>query len=80
MIEQTDAGTVITGEHIALYQMLALRSALRLEVKGLRFGAGRSPYAAAKRLFGFTGSKASVLAQLQAKIDEDFPKPESSDA
>ena len=51
------------------FQILALRGALKLELKGMTHSRG-SAYAQAKRQFGFTGSKAKVLAQLNRHIDE----------
>jgi hypothetical protein len=61
--------TVITGSNITLYRLLTLRSALRLEVKGMR-RRGRSVYAIVKDEFGFKGSKAKVLKQLEERIEQ----------
>jgi hypothetical protein len=61
-----------TGEHIRLYEMLVQRSALKLEILGLRHSRG-SVYARIKKQYGFRGSRQQVLEQLQAKIDHDFP-------
>jgi hypothetical protein len=55
-------GMTITGEHIEVYRLLALRSALELETKGLRFRAG-NVYAKVKREFGYRGNRAKVLEQ-----------------
>jgi hypothetical protein len=73
MIENGGGGggaTIVTGEHISLYVMLAQRGALSLEIKGLKMCRGRSAYALVKRAHGFKGNKQSVLAQLEAKIEE----------
>jgi hypothetical protein len=60
--------TMITGAaYIRNARILTLRSALKLEVKGLKFSRG-SVYAIVKKEFGFKGSKASVLEQLSAYI------------
>lgn len=60
---------VITGEqNIRNVRILALRSALRLEVKGLRLSRGRSAYKMIKDEFGFKGNKETVLAQLDIYI------------
>ena len=58
-------GFTITGsDDVQLYRILALRSGLALETKGLRLSRGRSCYATVKNEFGFKGNKAKVLAQL----------------
>jgi hypothetical protein len=50
------------------FRLVSLKHALRLEIKGLRHSRG-SVYALVKREFGFRGSKAKVLAQLEAHIE-----------
>ena len=45
--------------------LLALRQALRLEIKGM-YRHGRSAYAMIKERFGFTGSKQRVFDQFSA--------------
>jgi hypothetical protein len=62
-------GFLITGsDDVQLYRILTLRSGLALESKGLRLSRGRSCYAIVKEEFGFRGSKAKVLAQLDDLI------------
>jgi hypothetical protein len=56
-----------TAESIHLYRLNALRGALKLEILGMK-RSGRPVYASIKKEFGFKGSKAKVLAQLEAKI------------
>jgi len=56
-------------ESIRNYRTLALKSALSLEVKGMK-RRGRSAYAMVKDEFGFRGNKQKVLDQLQAYADE----------
>lgn len=51
-------------------RLLALRGALTLELKGMRRSHGRSVYAIVKSEFGFKGSKAKVLAQLERMIEQ----------
>jgi hypothetical protein len=52
---------------IEMYKLLALKHALRLEIKGLtRHGA--SVYSIVKREFGFVGGKQRVLEQLEEHI------------
>ena len=60
---------MITGErNIALWRLLTMKAALKLEVAGMRHSHG-SVYALVKREFGFKGNKARVLEQLTAHID-----------
>ena len=54
------------------WRLFTLRSALRLEVQGFKHSKG-SVYALVKREFGFNGTKARVLAQLSAYIEERYP-------
>ena len=59
---------VITGErNIAMFRLLTLRSALKLEILGMKHSQG-SVYALVKREFGFRGNKQRVLEQLIAHI------------
>jgi hypothetical protein len=73
-VEVTNGATIITGEHVQLYALLALKSALNLEIKGLRMSRGISAYATAKTRYGFKGNKQKVLAQLEALIAARFPQ------
>lgn len=74
MIEQLNTarpdrgGTIITGESIPLFRVLALRGALRLEAAGMH-RRGRSVFSIVKEEFGFKGNKARVLSQLNAYIE-----------
>lgn len=62
--------TVIdTAEGIARFHFASQRSALRLEIAGLRHSSRRSIYAHVKRVYGFKGSRQSVLDQMQAMLD-----------
>ena len=58
--------TGIASVHLA--RLAALLSGLRLEVAGIRVSRGRSIAAIVKQEFGFKGSKASVLAQLEQLV------------
>jgi hypothetical protein len=71
-IETGVGGTVITGEHIELYRLLALKGALKLEMKGLK-RRGRSVYSILKSE-GYRGNKAAVLRELETYIAMRFPK------
>jgi len=63
-------GTLIsTPENIQKYRLLTLKSALKLEILGMN-RRGRSVYSIVKQEFGFKGSKAKVLKQLEELIGE----------
>ncbi len=63
---------MITGkENIANARLLVLRSALRLEVRGMK-RRGRSVYSIVKEELGFKGSKQKVLDQLNKYIEENL--------
>lgn len=57
-----------TPEAIARYRLLTLKSALSLEVLGMKRSHGPSVFSIVKKEFGFKGTKQSVLDQLTAKI------------
>ncbi|SVC96781.1 uncharacterized protein METZ01_LOCUS349635 [marine metagenome] len=61
--------TLSTTEAINAYRICALRSALKLEILGMK-KRGQSAYSIIKQEFGFKGNKQKVLEQLQSKIDE----------
>jgi hypothetical protein len=74
MITKTDSGsTVITGSHIELYRLLALRKGLELEIRtGIKMFRG-SVLMAISSITGQTyrgkGAKARALADITAVID-----------
>ena len=55
-------------DDIALYRLITLRSALRLECAGMRAGKINA-YAIVKRELGFKGNRARVFEQLDAYVD-----------
>lgn len=64
--------TMLVGENQTRdFQILAMRSALKLEIKGLKHSRG-SVYALVKKRFGFKGNKKRVLEQLNAYIEENI--------
>lgn len=69
MIESSKHATTLTGQDIPRYAILALRGALRLEIKGIRCYRGTTAFAVAKKKFGFKGNKEQVLEQLDAYIE-----------
>lgn len=61
---------MITGaENIALYRMLTLKQALKLELVGLKMSRGTSAYAIIKREFNLKGSKQKVYDQYVSIIE-----------
>ena len=50
-----------TPQQIQLYEMLVLRSALKLEMLGLKMSKGRTAYSAIKKIFHLNGSRQKVL-------------------
>lgn len=52
---------------VSFFHLLQLRSALGLEIKGLKNSRG-SAYAYIKKTFGYKGSKQKVYDQLNARI------------
>ena len=57
-----------TKDNINFFRLLSLRSALKLEIVGMK-KRGRSAYSIVKEEFGFKGSKRSVLADLEELIE-----------
>ena len=57
-------------EQIQLYQMLVLRSALKLEMLGLKTRARRTAYSAIKKMFNLKGSRQKVFDIFSEIIEE----------
>ena len=60
-----------TPEQIELYRLCTLKSALKLEVAGLK-RSGQSVYSIVKKEFGFKGNKKKVLTQLEDLISNNL--------
>jgi hypothetical protein len=60
-------GHIITGSDIEKFQLLALKGALSLELKGMK-RRGRSALSIVKERFGFKGSKQKVYDQFVAYL------------
>ena len=60
-----------TPAQIEGFVIMRLKVCLSLETKGLMVSQDPSAYAQVKAMFGFKGSKAKVLAQLEAWIEEN---------
>ncbi len=58
-----------TPEQIAMFRLLSLKSALKLECLGMK-RRGQSAYAIVKAELGLKGNKKSVLEQLEQIIEE----------
>lgn len=59
-----------TPETINAFRLLALRSALKLEIAGLRASRGFSAHKVIKAEFGFKGNKQSVSDQFAAYLTQ----------
>jgi hypothetical protein len=68
--------TVLTGSQIEAARLLTLRQMLKLEMKGLSKSKGPTAYSTLK-MMGYTGTRASILAQLDAWRDELLNQGES---
>ena len=68
--------TVLTGSQIEAARLLTLRQMLKLELKGLSKSKGPTAYSTLK-MMGYTGTRASVLAQIDAWRDELLNQGES---
>lgn len=71
--------TVLTGNQIDDARRLTLRAMLQLELKGLRRSRGPTAYAMLKSVYGYKGTRESVLAQLDEWRNE-LLKGESNEA
>ena len=58
-----------TKENISLFRLAALKSALKLEIAGMK-RRERSVYAIIKEEFGLTGNKKTVLADFEKLIEQ----------
>lgn len=58
-----------TRDQIAVFRLKTLRSALKLEMKGLK-RRGKSAYSIIKNEFGLKGNRESVLEQLNKIIEQ----------
>lgn len=55
--------STITGDQIKHFQFLARKGALKLEIAGLK-RRGRTAYSIVKEVYGYRGSRESVLKQM----------------
>ena len=62
---------VLEGDDVMLFSIIALESALRLEVKtGMKMSNGRTAYSIVKDRYGLKGSKQRVLEQFNQIVNE----------
>ena len=61
--------TLETPEQIAMFRLLSLKSALKLECLGMK-RRGQSAYAIVKAELGLKGNKKSVLKQMEQIIED----------
>jgi hypothetical protein len=61
--------TLTTPTQIDNARRLTLRQMLRLEIKGLSKSRGPTAYSTLKSVYGYTGTRESVLKQLDAWRD-----------
>ena len=57
-----------TPEQIALFRLCTLRTALKLETRGLRMSKGPTALSILKAEYGYKGDRAKVLEQVVADI------------
>ena len=57
-----------TPEQIALYRLATLRSALKLESKGLRISKGPTALSILRSEYGYKGKREAILAQVTQDV------------
>lgn len=68
-----NGGYIIRGESVNHYRLLMLRSALKLEIKGLRISSHRpTAYTVVKKEFNLRGSKLKVLKAYELILINDY--------
>ena len=63
---------MISGKiNVLKYRILTLKSALKLEISGIKMSRGRTAYSIIKSEFGFKGNKQKVLSQFESLISDN---------
>ena len=63
---------MISGKiNVLKYRILTLKSALKLEIFGIKMSRGRTAYSIIKSEFGFKGNKQKVLSQIESLISDN---------
>lgn len=69
-IEHKKGSTMITGDSIDFFRLLAQRGAVKLECKGIKMTRGPVVWKRVKAEYGIKGNREAVLAWLEAKVKE----------
>ncbi len=75
-IEHHDSCTVFTGDSINYYQLCAQRTAVGLELKGIKLHRGPVLWKRLAKHYGIRGNKHAVYDWLVAKVEELKPQQE----
>jgi len=78
MSEKNASGTMFHGHGITMYRLLAIKSRLYLEIKGMN-GRGQTAYSAVKEQYGFKGSRQKVYDQFCQYIEQEALKLKAGD-
>lgn len=62
--------TILEGEAMGLFRLAARKSALKLEIAGMRRSRGRTAYAICKEVYNLKGSKESVYKQMCELVEK----------
>lgn len=68
-----------TPDQIATFRLATLRSALRLETKGMKASRGPSAYSILRKDYGYKGTRDAVLAQVTADVAALMSQMEQND-
>ena len=76
-IEHMKSGsTIVTGDAIGFIRLCALKSAVKLELAGIKVRRGPVIWKMVKKEFRISGGKQGVYDWLCAKVEEERPKQE----
>jgi len=64
-----NASVLTTPAQIATYRLAALRTALKLELRGLHMSRGATAYSILRKEYGYKGKREAVLAQVTADVE-----------
>ena len=78
IVTYPDGMQVITGEHVRLASLLALKGALKLEIAGLRRRGKSAATIAREVLNSSTLRREKLLEELERYIGDQYGKPEES--
>lgn len=78
-IHHHKGGTTLTGDSVSFFRLAAMRSAVGLELKGLRVRRGPVVWKQAAREFGIKGNKQAVYDELTRMVEEQRVQQEHVD-